>query len=963
MKKSIFHLCICFILTTITWGCRKESNNQPLSLNEKEIYSECVLSSISPDGDSACFIGNEKGDIYRYDQRSGSFFDTLRTGTDRIYSVTARKNDKGTYYFVGVRNTGLFMYRYDREGKPVPERHFLIQDRNVQYSAYNTMVCGDRIYTVTSHGLFYKDLTDAEGGDVLKRLYPTSVDGSMNPFPTTGMLRYGPHIYAASAGGLLKCDVGTNKTEVWHRGENINSAMLVDGNIYSLSGKNLYIDSPDGSRHETYRIPVKADIYYHVDDTHYFIGSDRVTVVHDRDLKEGKNFRTIPLRRNVRPDCRNIIMADSISRHSLLVTENALFRIPFHLDVFNTDGKTTTACSEGDYVYFVTNNNLFRMRDNDSEAKRIADLPKEDRIKNAIVCHNTLYYVNGKTELKRKKISDTFAGNNLTGNPEKVFSTSRGITAAGKGADGHIYAGIRDSLLLLNDNKTVTHVTATEYPFVNRIIINGKNRSTYAALLNGGVVRLNGDKASIENGTVRHNFIRDIAFASFSAKPCILTNHFLFSPNDKDSVEAEGFSRLLTADGKNFYALKENGIRKYVIDRSGIRHTGDTLGDIRFSPDISLVHKGSIYFGSEKSGIIKLKADGTWQWVKFNHDVYTLDYVTLLLLFVIVVIAAGLILWKQYRRLKKSGLLFSDWLRIRKSFVRNNPDKVKALETEIIDNPDNADLKLAEGKAWMESYETVKRKADTYKALTKLDALTLFGKELRTDIYMLSTCLNNRNVDIEKCKKLCDRIESGLRHMDMCGMAEAIGQKYREYEQTVNDMYLSFAERLRSLEQKWRVPCDSAECAGKRLAEANEMYLWVKAAECVTKIKEILNATKPLTDESVKKTVNEYMTELYYALSQDTFVATRINIKAGIERADISMTIKEKMLMLLIAAPDTKADIMAELLYSASVSNVRSTRSKVKKDLESIGEEKIRELYAQQDGPGGYILRTVLNKQ
>lgn len=980
MKKTIVRLCIAVALVSVISGCRKESSDMPLSLNEKEYYSDSQLATITADGDSACFIGNEKGDIYRYDKCTGKIYDTLRTGTDRIYDVAVRKTGDGTCFFIGVRNSGLMMYGYDR-GRLVLERTFFINGIHYQYSPYKTIVCGDRIYVATSHGLFYKDLASKDCENELKRLYPQPKDGSMLPFPTTSLIKTGRYLYAASESGLLKCDVTTNRIDVLHRGKKIKSAMLVNGNIHSLSEKSLYIDSNDGSKSDEYGINTAADIYYHASDTHYFISSDRVTVVRDRDLEKGKGYKTIPLRRNVRPDCRNVIMADSITGHSLLITENALFRIPFHLDVFNTDGKITAACSGDSSIYFVTNNSLFRMNGNNSEAKRIADLPKTDRITSIMFRNNTLYYVNGNSELKRKHICNSFTGNSLSGNPETIYNTSRGITTAGIGGDGSLYVGIRDSLLLLRGERAEI-IRTHGYPFVNRIAINEKDNKTYAALLNGGVLNLHGNRSSVEGNLSRHHFIKDIAFATYSATPCLLTNHFLFSPDGRDSVAADGFSRLLTADGKMFYALMENGIRKYIIDLNGIRHIGDTLCDIRFSPSISLVHGSSVYVGATSLGIMEMKPDGTSRWIKFNHDVYTPDYKTIIFFFVLICLSAGFALWHRKRKRKDFGI-FSEWEKVRKDIARINPGQAKKLETESLDGIDTVDRRLADGRAWLERYETVKNKAAAFRQLTELEVFgSIFERDMRNEIYWLDGDICSRSFDIGGCEKLCDRIESGIMRADMRKVLETICEQYKENEEIVNDIDDGFATRFNKFVNECSIPCGNVECTIARIYAANSKLLLTEASGCIAKIKEEISHVKPLVNElnrkeEAKKDTQEErkrikgrsesvivnMKKLYYILSQDTFLAGKIKIKQHIRKEDISLLNKQKVLMLLIAVPDVKSEIACHVLGNDSLGNIRSALSKAKKEIAGIKENVGQEISAQKDSLGKYILRIVDKKR
>lgn len=951
MKKTIVRLCIAVALVSVISGCRKESSDMPLSLNEKEYYSDSQLATITADGDSACFIGNEKGDIYRYDKCTGKIYDTLRTGTDRIYDVAVRKTGDGTSFFIGVRNSGLMMYGYDR-GRLVLERTFFINGIHYQYSPYKTIVCGDRIYVATSHGLFYKDLASKDCENELKRLYPQPKDGSMLPFPTTSLIKTGRYLYAASESGLLKCDVTTNRIDVLHRGKKIKSAMLVNGNIHSLSEKSLYIDSNDGSKSDEYGINTAADIYYHASDTHYFISSDRVTVVRDRDLEKGKGYKTIPLRRNVRPDCRNVIMADSITGHSLLITENALFRIPFHLDVFNTDGKITAACSGDSSIYFVTNNSLFRMNGNNSEAKRIADLPKTDRITSIMFRNNTLYYVNGNSELKRKHICNSFTGNSLSGNPETIYNTSRGITTAGIGGDGSLYVGIRDSLLLLRGERAEI-IRTHGYPFVNRIAINEKDNKTYAALLNGGVLNLHGNRSSVEGNLSRHHFIKDIAFAAYSATPCILTNHFLFSPDGKDSVAADGFSRLLTADGKTFYALMENGIRKYIIGRSGIRHIGDTLCDIRFSPSISLVHGSSVYVGATSLGIMEMKHDGTSRWVKFNHDVYTPDYKTIVFFFVLICLSAGFVLWHRKRKRKDFGI-FSEWEKVRKDIARINPGQAQAMERVKPQDTESMEKLCSEGRLWLERYELLIKNIVPLKELLALAVLPMMDKSsaLYNIIYRLLSLLDGNDFELNECEELFVKVQMALHETDTGELENDIWNLYdfgRDITERINP---DFGKRLDDCIKGIR-------CGfGGNLAETIEILKPLDRKIRFMSVAREMNGISILADElcrifykndsnvtaNIKRNeINESLRRMYAVLSANGKLMDVIGYKHLRRNGkDTPLADKEMALMLMIIYPKLDWTII-RVIYNIKdksnnnnikiINNLRVTFSKVKKKL------------------------------
>ncbi|MBO5181893.1 MAG: hypothetical protein J6B92_08405 [Paraprevotella sp.] len=950
MKRTIVHLYIGIVLAGVTSGCRKESSNRPLSLNEKEYYSDSQLSSISADGDSAFFIGNEKGDIYRYDKHTGRFYDTLRTETDRIYNVAVKKSENDTFYLISVRNSGLMMYRYDNK-RLISIKKFLIQDSIENYSPYKTIVCDNQIYVATSHGLFYKNLSQ-DSDNRLEQLYPTQENGKMSPFLTTSLIKYGNYIYAASESGLIKCDVTTNRINVLHRGEEIKSAQFVNGNIHSLSKKSLYIDSNDGSKHDEYEINTNADIYYYAGNTHYFIYSDKVVVARDCDLGKTDGYKTIPLRRNVRPDCRNVIMADSITGHSLLITENALFRIPFHLDVFNTDGKTTAACSENDCIYFVTNNSLFRMRNNDSKAKRIADLPQTDRITTIMFHNNTLYYLNGFSELKCKHINNSFIVNHLSGNPETIYSTSRGITTAGIGCDGCIYIGIRDSLLLLHGKK-IEVVKTPIHPFVNKIVINEKDNNTYAALLNGGILRLYDNKSSVVDNSTNHSFIKDIAFASFSNQPCILTNHFLFSPNGKDSVASEGFSRLLTPDGKTFYALMENGIRKYIIDHNGIRQLGDTLCDIRFSPSISLVHGNNIYIGATSLGIIKLKPDGISQWVRFNHDVYTPDYKTIIFIFVLVCLSAGFVLW--YRRRKRQDFgIFSEWEKVRKDIAKINPGQAKAMERMHPQDTESMEKLRDKGLLWIERYNKLIKNTVPLKELLSFTIFPMIDKssDLYNTIYRLESLLNGNDFDLNECETLYIKAQTTLHNINTDDLKQEIWDLYNEGHELIERINTDFEKRLKKcMKNIHKGFADTMAGTVEILKSLNRKIVFMSMAK---EMSTILIMTEELhhlffdtndndaTANIKRAEINERLRNMYATLSADSILMETIGYKPmNHNRKDTPLTDREKALMLMMIKPVTDWE-MIKSIYNIKnksntnikiINNLRATFSKVKKNI------------------------------
>lgn len=980
MKDHFIRLCIAALLLTVLSACRKEGNDLLPSLNEKEHYSASTLASVSDVDGRYCFIGTAGGDIYRYDKQAAQFTDTLRTRQDHIYHVAQWATSAETKYIVSVRNTGLMVCRAEG-GELVPERCFAIHGRWQNYSPYKAILCGDRMYAVTSHGLFYKNLSDA-GDNVLERLYPAAETDSLTPFPMVSMVECGGCLYAASPSGVVTCDMGTNRVGVLCPGSNIRSLAVADGCVRALSPDTLYTVAPQGQSLRQKPVPMAdAAIYSYALGTHYFIYNDRVTVAHGEDWDDGGKCVTIPLRRSLKPEYRNIVLADSTSMHTLMVTENALFRIPFHLDLFNADGRITAACSSADGIYFVANNSLFSLRAGDGEAQRIADLPEEDRVTSIVYSDGAVYYTNGNSEVKCKHLAKSYLCNEAMGAPKVVYRNPSGIVALGTAADSIIHIGVRDTLLTLR-GKTVEAVRAYTDPYVTRFAINGGK--TYAALLNGGVLRLQGQQSSAVAGSARHHFIRDVAFAEFSGEPCILTNRHIFSPGGKDSVEARGFSRLLSADGRNFYALMENGVGKYHIGSDGIRHLGDTLCDIRFNPAISFVSDSSVYVGATSLGVLELRPDGTSRWVTFNHDVYKPDLRFILPLSAIAILLAGFVLW--YRRRRESDLgTYSEWESVRHGLRRINSELVKEVEKEELDSADAVDRRLTAGKAWLARYETLKCKAERYMNLTKLE---VFGPvfinsslNLGNSIRMLCNGMRRRGVDIQAYEELCQTIERDIAKANACDMTEELLERCTKVKKTMADIAGDFMAELNHFAEECHEPCADAECAIGRLQRLNAKWMLMRAVECIANIRNAAEQAKDRCETLCKKdgsanpraeqkrnaehykAIADNMTELYYILSQNTILAKQIGIKKGVQRDDIFMSHREKVLMLLIAVPEIQPELVHNMLKFDELTNTRSTISKVKGKLTSINDNDKREIYSQPDSLGKYIVERLCKKR
>ena len=79
MTKHSLQSLLLLLVSAVMAGCSE--NSKVKTLGEREIYFDEKLASVSPDGDSACWIGSETGDIWYISDHQRR---TYNIGTDHI---------------------------------------------------------------------------------------------------------------------------------------------------------------------------------------------------------------------------------------------------------------------------------------------------------------------------------------------------------------------------------------------------------------------------------------------------------------------------------------------------------------------------------------------------------------------------------------------------------------------------------------------------------------------------------------------------------------------------------------------------------------------------------------------------------------------------------------------------------------------------------------------------------------
>ena len=587
-----------------------DRNTEPLSLNENEVFFNEQLSSITIDGD-VCYIGTEDGCIYRYGYGVNDV-DTVYADYDfdRIYRVLMVQGD--SIAWVGARNMGICRCRVMNDSLFVQGRYY-IKVKGIEYSAYDIVQENGKVYVGTSNG-FYR-IPDNVGCDTLFLIYPQESHKSWKPFRSlviNSILKYNENcLVASSDDGVLRVDVMNDSVTIVGKNERVKNIVLRNGYIYALTDDALKVYDINGNLQNGYNIDFPAELYYYVPETgiNFFLCRDCLYVVQDQNLHSQSEYRRVELRREIRPECRNIIVNASSINRSLLVTRNALFGIAHNLDIFNSIGEPRLASVDSGYIYHLVGNRVFRTPvdagNGQSVAKHIFTIPSDYDVRFMTVIGGYLHFVDGSNNIYKVSIrlGDSYYANKIASfcSVKHILRSEKDITAFGGG--GFLY-GIRDSLLTFNQSiinngvkmyMDASHTMVADAPYATRFV--AQNGKLWVATLNDGIFV--GDEKVLEQQPLSRRFsnIRDMAFTDDFRQPFVLTSHYLYTPDGCDSVKAEGFYRLLPANDGHIYGIGEFGIRKFCFSTDGNSHE-DYFTDIKFNPLSAVSVEGRIYAGS-----------------------------------------------------------------------------------------------------------------------------------------------------------------------------------------------------------------------------------------------------------------------------------------------------------------------------------------------------------------------------
>ncbi|WP_449018569.1 hypothetical protein [Prevotella sp.] len=632
------------------------------------------------------WIGGETGVIWHVNGQNRKRF---YTGLDRIYDIK-RDSKQSNQIWVATRNAGLQLWNIAGDTL-IHKTTFEIPSKGSRYSPYSIEIIDGNLFVATSQGLFSMPLNQQQQG--LKPLYPIHKEKAgqyYDPFLVNNLCHVGNKwLFAATQAGVISINLQTKKTELRHKGENIRNVAIYDGKLYILSDKLLTIEGFDGTESKTFSLPQSVLSFYKASSTYYFITSS--TILLSDNLER---FVSIPLRNNIPDNPHQISIADDGNGFSILLTKNAIWRIPHHLGFFNANPPIIATCaSDKDLLYVNNQHELFRQKAGEQVATKIYDFENDELPKEMYANGEDIYYYNANNQLFRLSLGNHYLVNQLFKRPQLLAKPKTRITSmALLSHQSRILLGVQDYLLSIDtqNGKTDT-IKAMNNKYITAFHQAQNSDDIYIATLNNGVFVEKGEQIKEVAGTHDKVFISSLLTYD-EQKPhlLLLTNHHLLIQGS-DSIQTDGSCRMFCINDSIIYTIPETGIHKYKIKGGKLIDSGSFFADIHFNAQAGFILDNTLYIGSDL-GVLQLTPgkEGAAEWVTFDDKVPSLQLIGIILFSLICIFSIIFFSYRRHRILTYRQLQMSkDDLRKRLEALDTLKDRLTENERNTLDSISN----------------------------------------------------------------------------------------------------------------------------------------------------------------------------------------------------------------------------------------------------------------------------------
>ena len=676
IKRHFLCSCLCLILLFIISSCKETTTSR--SLSEQEFHYDDRLSTLAIDK-KGYWIGGETGVIWHVDGQNRKRF---YTGLDRIYDIE-RDPNRANQIWIASRNAGLQLWNIAADTL-VHKATFEIPSKGNRYSPYNIDIADGTLFVATSQGLFSMPLNQQQQG--LKPLYPIHKEKAgqyYEPFLVNNLCHVGNKwLFAATQAGVISINLQTKKTELRHKGENIRNVAIYDGKLYILSDNQLTIEGFNGADSKTFSLPQSVLSFYKASSTYYFITSSSILLSDNL-----KRFVTIPLRNNIPDNPHQISIADDGNGFSVLLTKNAVWRIPHHLGFFNANPPVVTAClSDKSLIYVNNQHELFCQKAGEQIAKKIYDFENDELPKEMYANGEDIYYYNANNQLFRLNLGNHYLINQLFKRPQLLAQTKTRITSmAFLPRQSKILLGVQDYLLSIDtqNGKTDT-IKAMDNRYITAFHQMKNGEGIYIATLNHGVFF--GKHGQIKQVAGTHDKVFISSLLTYDEqKPhlLLLTNHHLLIQGS-DSIQTDGSCRMFCINDSIIYTIPETGIHKYKIKGGKLIDSGSFFADIHFNTQAGFILDNTLYIGSDL-GVLQLTPgkEEAAEWVTFDDKVPSLQLIGIILFSLICIFS---IIFFSYRR---HQILTYRQLQMSKDDLRKRLEALDTLKDRLTENERN----------------------------------------------------------------------------------------------------------------------------------------------------------------------------------------------------------------------------------------------------------------------------------
>lgn len=627
MKEIAYSTLLIIIL--LLYSCSRK-NPEPI-LTGAEISFKEKLASISQNGNIYYLGAESSGHIYEYSVEKNAVVKTYNIDCGRIYHVKQSLKSHDTLW-VGTQNMGLRKV-YKHGDSLIVSNVYTISGKDTRYSCYETFIdtIGNRVYAMTSHGIFYV----ASYSDWLQPVYVEHEKGKTpEPMVAANMVECGNYLYVSTAKGIIRIDRKKGeKDSIILKDRKVNNINYHNGFLYALTDNILFKCSSDGELTDSIFLKRPAKKYYYSCNIHYFLSDNYIVMAQDSNFRNPELYKYVPLHKDLAIKGHNIV-ADS-KDFILMITDKAVLQIGHHLpSVFGEikEGGAKLACSSGETIYFLVGKKIYKMESGSNTANEVLELKEKGDVR-FIECSSdghSLYFANNHDEIFRCDLDMSWW--ELWKPSEKYIGKSpKEITAicCSPSVPGLI-VGIRDGLICVNEKGEIDTIElyyndkdVCTIPYISRFAIQRVDSSYMVPTMNDGLFYGKGMRLQLLKDTQDLQFIRDVAYSSDSTKPYILTNKCIYHICKDSILQNNNYSsRILTSDSSFYFPGEIAGVRRIQLDNNGIIASDTILfPDISFKTESSLSLNGSIYLGGSSCVLVLNESNNvSWKSVRFEDS-------------------------------------------------------------------------------------------------------------------------------------------------------------------------------------------------------------------------------------------------------------------------------------------------------------------------------------------------------